>query len=728
MKDKATNKHLAQDPYAQREASNYARPIPSREYILQFFAEQDRLMTRAELARALNLKDEEELEGLRRRLIAMTRDGQLFCNRNGAYGPIDKFDLERGRVDSHPDGFGFLYPDDGSEKMFLSFREMRSLMHGDRILVRVAGVDRRGRREGALVEVLERNVKQVVGRFFIEHNISFVSPDNKKMHQDILIPPEARHQAEHGQIVLARIVEYPTRRSQAIGEIVQILGDHMAPGMEIDIAIHAHGLPLEWPEEVIEQTRRIGTEVRPGQIEGRKDLRQLPFVTIDGEDARDFDDAVYCAPTKKGWTLWVAIADVSAYVDVGSALDREAYARGNSVYFPERVIPMLPEALSNGLCSLNPEVDRLVMVCEMSLDKQGSVYRHRFYEAVIHSHARLTYDQVAAALYQGQQSPACRELMEPLRQLDAVYRALSQARVRRGAIDFETTETRILFGPDKKIERIVPVERNDAHRIIEECMIAANVCAAHYLLKHKIPTLFRVHAPPEQDRLADLKDFLGPFGLTLGGGQKPQAKDFASLLNKVKDRPDAHLIQTVLLRTMQQAVYSPENIGHFGLAHKAYAHFTSPIRRYPDLLVHRALKFAIARGRAEQFAYTQVQMQELGEHCSMTERRADEATRDVLAWLKCEFMLDKVGEQFNGIVSSVTSFGLFVELEQIYVEGLVHITTLGDDYFHFDPVSHGLYGERTGKSFRLGDKVRVELVNVNLDERKIDFELIETIL
>ena len=727
MKKNDKQKHLEKDPHAQREADKYGEPIPSREYLLELLAEKDHLMTYGDFVEALGMVREEDLEALRRRLIAMARDGQLHCNRQQAYGPIDKFDLIRGRVDVHADGFGFLHPDDGGEKLFLSFRQMHSLMHGDTALVRVAGLDRRGRREGALVQVLERAVKTLVGRFYLEHNVSLVVPDNKHLHQEVLIPPDSRGSAQHEQIVVVKIVEYPTVRSQPIGAVTEVLGDHMAPGMEIDIAIRSYQLPEQWPNAVVSEAKALPSQVQEADLAGREDLRKLPFVTIDGEDARDFDDAVYCEARKKGWMLWVAIADVAHYVPTGSALDQEAYRRGNSVYFPERVIPMLPEALSNGLCSLNPAVNRLAMVCEVEISPKGEIGKFRFYNAVIYSHARMTYNQVADMLYESDEGLRKKHaaLLPPLETLDALYRALHLQRERRGAIDFETVETQFVFGADKKIERIVPRIRNHAHRLIEECMITANVCAARYLAKNKCPTLYRVHDTPEPDKINDLRDFIAPFGLTLKGGRKPGAKHFAELLKTARQRPDANLTQTVLLRTMRQAVYGPENIGHFGLSLEEYAHFTSPIRRYPDLLVHRGIKSILRRESVKTMKQGAGYFQTAGEQCSMTERRADEATRDVVAWLKCEYMLDKIGEEYDGTISGVTSFGIFVELKNIHIEGLVHITSLGKDYYHFDPTNLSLRGESSGAVFRLGDPVAVRLMAVSLDERKIDFELVQ---
>ena len=714
------------DPHSRREAKKYANPIPSREFILEQLAASGVPMSREEVAHRLELGNEDDLEALRRRLNAMERDGQLVRNRKGALCIVNSKDLIAGRVIGHQDGFGFLHPDEGGDDLFLSPRQMRQLLHGDRAVVRVVGQDRRGRTEAAVVEVLERANKQVVGRLYFEQGVGFVVPDNKRLHQDIVIPEDDFNGAEHGQMVVAEIVKQPTKRNQPIGQIQEVLGEHMAPGMETDVAIRSHQLPLEWPDEVELEVARLGSEVDESAKQGRTDLRGLPLVTIDGEDARDFDDAVYCEAKPKGWKLLVCIADVSSYVQPGSALDREARSRGNSVYFPDRVIPMLPEVLSNGLCSLNPDVDRLCLTCEIYISQEGKVTRSRFYEAVMRSKARLTYDQVGDMLLEGEPELCQRysDLLPHLHQLYALYQVLRDARSELGAIDFDTTETRILFNEEHKVERVVPVHRHDAHRLIEECMLAANVATARFLLRRKMPALFRNHDGPPAEKLLDLKEFLGEIGLVLRGGDKPKTRDYAELLEQVRGRPDAHLIQTVLLRSLSQAVYSAENQGHFGLSFAAYTHYTSPIRRYPDLIVHRAIKHLAHGGTAEDFDYGPSELQSLGEHCSATERRADEATRDVVSWLKCEYMMNKIGDEFSGIISSVTSFGIFVELEEIYVDGLVHITALDNDYYHFDPVGHRLTGERSGTIYRLGDQVRVQVAAVNLDDRKIDFLLV----
>ncbi|MFP5307025.1 MAG: ribonuclease R [Gammaproteobacteria bacterium] len=558
-------------------------------------------------------------------------------------------------------------------------------------------------------------------------------PENPRVQHDLLIPPEHLRGARHGQMVVAEIVTPPGARTLPVGRVEEILGDHLAPGMEIEAAIRAHSLPHGWPDAVEAEAAQIPDEVHARHAAGREDLRDLQLVTIDGVDARDFDDAVYCRPLRKGafskggWTLWVAIADVSAYVMPESPLDKEASRRGNSVYFPQRVIPMLPEKLSNGLCSLNPDVDRLCMVCEMRVLPNGEVAKSRFYEAVMRSQARLTYDEVAEILDRpdGETARARAPLVEHLRALNDVFEALLAARTRRGAIDFESVETRIVFSGERKIERIVPVQRNRAHRLIEECMVAANVEAARFVDRHKLANLYRIHESPDTLKLQAVREFLALRGLSLGGGDKPSAKDYSRTIAQLRDRPDAALIQTVMLRSMMQARYSPQNVGHFGLALTHYAHFTSPIRRYPDLLLHRAIKHALARRKPKAFIYDQERMLALGTHCSMTERRADEATRDVVTWLKCEFIRHRLAEEFDGTISSVAPFGLFVELDGLYIEGLVHVSSLRNDYYEHDARAYRLVGSRSKTVYGLGDRVRVKLVRVNLDERKIDLELVE---
>ncbi|QEP43471.1 ribonuclease R [Ectothiorhodospiraceae bacterium BW-2] len=715
-----------QDPYAEREAEKYTNPIPSRECILQLLQDNRGPMRYKEIASALSIDDEEQLEGLRRRLRAMERDGQVLFNRRGGYGPIDRMNMVRGRVIGHPDGFGFLVPEEGGGDLFLSARQMHRCFHDDRVLVHITGVDERGRREAAIIEVLEHAHHTIAGRYFEEDGVGFFEADNRRVNQDILIPAEHRHGAKHGQLVVVEIIQYPDQKRQACGRVVQVMGDHMAPGLEIDMAIHSHSLPHEWPQEVVALTATMSHQVSEADKEGRIDLRHIPLVTIDGADSKDFDDAVYAEAMGKGWRLLVAIADVSHYVLPDTPLDRVAKERGNSVYFPGRVVPMLPEILSNELCSLNPLVDRLCLVAEIELTGTGKMKKSQFYPAVMNSHARLTYDQVNAILVERDAalSRQFEAVRPPLEELYRLFKVLHSVRLQRGAIDFDTTETRFVFCDNRKIDQIVPVERNDAHRLIEECMLLANTAAAEKLLKSKLAVLYRNHEQPSVDKLTAVREFLSELGLQLKGGDSPEASDYATLLDAIRDREDYHLIQTVLLRSMMQANYSPDNIGHFGLAYEAYTHFTSPIRRYPDLLIHRALKHRYEHGRKwKNYRYSHDDMVLMGAHCSMTERRADEATRDACDWLKCEFMLDRVGQEFEGIISSVTSFGLFVELKSIYVEGLVHISELKNDYYHFDPAKHRLLGEHSRKIYRLGDAVRVSVVRVDLDEHKIDFAL-----
>lgn len=716
----------SKDPHYKREKEKYEHPIPSREYILQVLAEYGRPLSRAALISALDVAAPEQQEALGFRLKAMLRDGQLMKDRRNRFCLMKKINLVRGRVQGHPDGIGFFIPDDGSRDMMLSPKEMRTAMHGDVVLAWESGADRRGRPEAQIHEIVERANHTVVGRYFTEHGVGFVVPDNKRLSMDISVPLECAGEAKSNQMVLAEIMAFPSKRNQAIGKVVNILGEHMAPGMEIEVAIHAHGIPADWPDNVLEEAGAFSQKVNDTDVEGRKDFRSLPFVTIDGDDAKDLDDAVYCvAKPKGGFQLYVAIADVSHYVKPGSALDKEAHLRGNSVYFPEKVVPMLPEALSNGLCSLNPMVDRLCMVAEMAITADGKISRSRFCTGVFRSQARLTYKQVAEWLKKDKAEDAFAAIWPTVQNLKAVYDVLLAARKKRGAIDFDTSETRIVFDEQRKIDQIVPTVRTDAHRIIEECMLAANVATARFLQKHKVASMYRVHASPAEDKLDALRQFLSEWGLTLGGGKKPHPKDFAKTIQAIGDRPERQIIETVLLRSLKQAQYNEENSGHFGLAYPAYTHFTSPIRRYPDLMVHRAIAHILEHNTPEGFSYSEEAVSKIARHCSMTERRADEATREVVSWLKCEFMQGKLGQVFRGTISSVTGFGIFVELEDIYVEGLVHVTALKSDYYHFDAVGHRLVAERSGKTYRLGDSMQVLVARVDLEERKIDFEPLE---
>jgi len=740
--------------------SQYSYPIPSREEILGILRTAATPQDAHSLAAALDVKPE-ELDGLMRRLNAMERDGQIKPGRNGSYQLAHQSNFIEGRVNGHRDGYGFLTPEDGSEDIFLPEREMQKVLHGDRVQIRITGTDRRGRPEGTIVEVLERANTHVIGRLLNENGVWIVAPEDKRIGQDILLSGSPG-KAKTGQVVSVELIEQPSRYTQPVGKIVEVLGDIDDPGMEIEIAVRKYGVPHEFSDAAKRLAAKIPNEVREIDLADRVDLRDIPLVTIDGEDARDFDDAVYCEPVKIGRTnafrLIVAIADVSHYVKPGDALDADALERSTSVYFPRRVIPMLPEKLSNGLCSLNPAVDRLTLVCDAVITAKGEIKAYQFYPAVMHSAARLTYTEVAAILANTKGTEAARrpQLVPHLLNLYDVFKALLKARQERGAIDFETTETYIVCNAAGKIEQILPRTRNDAHRLIEECMLAANVCAADLLARHKHPGVYRVHAAPSKEKLNQVRTFLKQMGLSLGGGESPAASDYAELIPKIKLRPDAVLLQTMLLRSMQQAVYSPDNIGHFGLAYEAYAHFTSPIRRYPDLLTHRAIKAILqgkryvpsdvdtsrlntmlspaARRMAAQDKAEGKKKKEgdlaiweaLGIHCSANERRADEASRDVEAWLKCYFIRDKLGEEFTGTISGVAPFGIFVQLDTLFIEGMVHVTELGADYFQYDEVRHELRGERTGIRYQLTDRVTVQVSRVDLDARKIDLRLVTT--
>ena len=654
----------------------------------------------------------------------LERDGEILVNRKGELCIVAKLDLIRGTVQGHPDGYGFLVPEGGGDDLFLSPREMHKVLHGDRVTAKRIGFDRRGRPEGEIVDVLERANREIVGRIHEERGIWFVEAENRRINQDLLLGADDRGGAQPGQVVVVEIVEQPSAHGEAVVRVKEVLGSATDPGIEIEIALRKHDLPFEWNPAAKRQALRLPAEVRPADRKSRTDLTSLPLVTIDGETAKDFDDAVYCEPDGRGFRLIVAIADVAHYVRDDDALDREARERGTSVYFPRRVIPMLPEALSNELCSLKPDVERLCMACDMRIDARGTIASYAFYPAVMHSRARLTYTQVYTWLKDAGAAKGTpgETLLPHLAQLYTLYKVLLAARERRGAIDFDTAELALQFDQYGKIAQIVPAPRNDAHRLIEECMLAANVCAAGFLAQNEQPALYRVHEGPPPDKLAVLREFLASSALTLTGGDKPTAMDYAALIDRIRERPDFALLQTVLLRSLSRAEYSPDNVGHFGLAYDAYAHFTSPIRRYPDLLVHRAIKAVLAKKR---YAPKPATWAELGVHCSMTERRADDASRDVLQWLKCHYMQEKVGETFPGTISGVASFGIFVTLDGLDIDGLVHVTELPRDYFHFDAVRHALIGERSGRTFQLAGRVMVKVARVDLERAKIDFTLDE---
>ncbi|HLI19028.1 MAG TPA: ribonuclease R [Rhodanobacteraceae bacterium] len=723
------HKHAAgfTDPHAEREAQRYEHPIPSREAILALLAERGSLLRIDDIATALGIDDGLRREALDKRLRAMLRDGQLLQSRRGGLAPAERIGLIAGTVLANAEGYGFLRPDEGGDDLYLSPAQMRQVLHGDRVLASVVGVDRRGRQQGAIREVLERRAPRLVGRVVEAQGVVVVDPDDRRLHQDVLIPPDARNGARAGQIVVAEITEPPTEQRGPIGRIVSVLGERLQPSLIVEMAIESHGLPHVWPQDVVRESEAVEPNVTDTEYAGRVDLRNVPLVTIDGADSRDFDDAVYAEPVRGGgFKLIVAIADVSHYVEPETALDTQAYERGTSVYFPGFVVPMLPETLSNGICSLNPDVDRLCMACEMRVGPQGDVTRAKFYPAVMRSHARLTYDQVWQAI--GERDAGTRrafgKLLPHIDNLHALYKAFAAARRRRGTIDFETGEVDYRLDEQGNVVSLGAHPRNDAHKLIEECMVAANVQAARFLAKKKIPAPFRVHAPPPADKYEDLLAFLREYKLKLPPVTEVKPRDFAALLQRVASRPDAELFRSVLLRAQSMASYLPSNHGHFGLALDAYAHFTSPIRRYPDLLVHRAIRYALAGGKPAAYLYTESKMAGMAAHCSRTERRAEEAERDVDERYKCAWMEQHVGAEFDGIVTGVTSFGLFVELTESKVSGLVHITQLRNDYYHFDARRHELRGERTGSVFRLGDAVRVQVLRASMEDRRIDFRMV----
>ncbi|HWI25117.1 MAG TPA: ribonuclease R [Lysobacter sp.] len=725
----------AHDPHAEREASRYERPIASREMILQVLAASDGPMDADALAQKLALTEPDRFDALNKRLAAMLREGQLLMNRKGAFAPAERMDLIPGVVIANPDGFGFLRPDAGSGKhddLFLPPFEMRKVMHGDRVLASVTGVDRRGRSEGTIVEVLERRLTRLIGRYTEEAGIGYVVPDDKRVQRNVMVPGDARNEARNGQLVVVEITKPADTHRPPIGKVLAVLGDKLTASQAVEAAIHGHDIPHEFPPEVLSQATAVPLEVQDADIARRVDLRKVPLVTIDGEDAKDFDDAVWCEPTREGFRLIVAIADVSHYVRPGTPLDEEAQLRATSVYFPGFVVPMLPETLSNGICSLKPEVDRLCFVCDMQIGRDGIVASSRFYEAVMHSHARLTYTDVWNAVGEGipeDEHDATLAKIGPLlpqiHRLHQLYKVLDKARAKRGAIEFESGEVRFVLDAKGEVSQAGMLVRNDAHKLIEECMIAANVQAALFLLEARIPAPYRDHDKPPESKYADLEEFLKEFQLRLPPWGKVRPKDFRVLLDKIRERPDAALLESVILRSQSLAVYAPDNIGHFGLALEAYAHFTSPIRRYPDLLVHRAIKHALAGGKPDQFTYSPHAMAALSLQCSERSRRADEAQREVDERYRAAWMESHLGKEFDGTISGVTSFGLFVELDDSKVNGLVHVTQLANDFYHFDAVRKTLTGERRGRSYRLGDRVRVVVLKASVEERKIDFRLVE---
>ena len=724
---------MIKDPFYDREAQKYDSPIASRELILDYLTQEAKPASLEKIANAVSIKSDEQKEALHRRLRAMERDGQVVYTRRKCYALPEKFDMVKGSVIAHRDGYGFLRVEGKPEDYFLSHEQMKKVLQGDVILAQPINSQYRGKTEARVVRILEPRTNQIVGRYFIEQGVGFVVPDDSRLNFDILIAGKPNRTVRMGSVVVVELQQRPERRQKAVGVIKEVLGEIMGTNLAIDISLRNHEIPYEFPKMVEKEASKFSEQVPESAKKGRKDLRELPLVTIDGEDARDFDDAVYCQKNRGGgYRLWVAIADVSYYVRPTKGLDKEACLRGTSVYFPSRVIPMLPEVLSNGLCSLNPQVDRLCLVCEMTVSNKGRLTGYQFYEAVMNSHARLTYTKVAKILEGDKElREHYHELVPHLENLYGLYKVLDNARIARGAIGFESEEPKFIFNADKRIESIELVQRNDAHKIIEECMILANVAAAKLVINAEIPSLFRVHDRPDEDRMNNLRSILSELGLSLGGGNNPKPKDIAKLMVEVEARPDHEMLQTVILRSMKQAIYDPENRGHFGLALEEYAHFTSPIRRYPDLLLHRAIKWVLAdqqhkTSKTGGHRYSTSEMLYFGEHCSMTERRADEAVRDVVDWLKCDYMQDHVGEVFNGTISSVVNFGFFVRLDDLFIDGLVHVSSLENDYYIYDASRNRLIGENTRFTYRLGDKVQVKVENVNPEERKIDFSLVDS--
>lgn len=743
LSDSPPELSLSQDPHFEREAAKYENPIPSREFILAFLEKLGRPASIKHIAKSLDLDAGEQRDALSKRLNAMVRAGQLIVDRRDVFAIPDKVDLIRGKVSAHPDGYGFLIRED-DEDIFFTMREMRRVFHGDVVMARVRGINRRGKAEGEIVEVVERNTQTLVGRLYVENGLPLLEPLSKRINHEVIVK-EQKVACEPGQIVVTEVIEQPSYHGVVQAAVIEVLGDHLTPGIEVEVALRNHDIPAEFSEDVIDGADRMPVTVEAKDKQNRFDLTELPFVTIDGEDARDFDDAVYCEQHEEsGWRLYVAIADVAHYVRPDSELDVSARERGTSVYFPQYVVPMLPAKLSNGLCSLNPMVERLVMVCEMVIDTSGKVTEYDFYNGFIYSHARLTYTQVAEALATGElpddedgkiQASTKSMVEENIQQLEQLYNVLFRQRHKRGAIEFDSTEVQFQFDDTGRVTDIVPRGRNKAHRIIEECMLCANVCAAKLIGLQERPGLFRVHEPPELEKLRSLESFLQQFGIRFKVGDDVHPAELQSVSAQLQKQQNGHVLQMALLRSMNQAVYQPENKGHFGLAYDQYAHFTSPIRRYPDLLVHRLLKAAInsddrhtlrlgAKSRQKLYPYDMAQVVELGEQTSYTERRADTAVYEVLEYLKCDYISDRVGYVLPGVVTSVAKFGLFVELTDIYVEGLVHVSSLLGDYYRFDQETQTLRGERTGEVYGLGDLVEAQIVRVNVDERKIDFELV----
>ncbi|MEL7310390.1 MAG: ribonuclease R, partial [Pseudomonadota bacterium] len=703
----------------------YKHAVPDRAELLDALEDAARPLDFDEIADRFRLRGKRHHKALRDVLGKMLRSGQLLLNRQEQYCLAQRLDILTGFVKAHRDGFGFVVTDDDHEDLYLSPREMARIMDGDRVSVRVKRQTRRGA-EGTVLDVLERSQSEVAGKYIRERGIGLIVPDNPRLTQRVLVPRGKHGTAKPGDMVVGEILDYPTTDQLATAAVVRVLGDPERQGMPTDLAIHAHAIPYQWPDAVAADASKFGRTVPTRAKQGRKDLRKLPLVTIDGADARDFDDAVFAEPKGQGWRLVVAIADVAHYVTPESPIDKEALNRATSVYFPDRVVPMLPEVLSNGLCSLNPRVDRLCMVCDMTVDAKGEVVRSRFYDAVMRSHARLTYSEVHRFLVgESGHKDLTGAVADSVRSLHKLYKAFAKRRKARGAIELDLPQLRIRTDEDGEVQAIAATPRNDAHRLIEECMIAANVEAARFIARRRVQALFRVHAKPDEDRFDEFRRFMLELGFKVPHSAHPNPKTIRNLMAKVQDRPDAYAINMALLRSFAHAEYTPDNVGHFGLALDAYAHFTSPIRRYPDLLVHRAIRHMTSGGKAKSYRYSAEQMVRLGKITSERERRAEDATREVEALLKCQFMSKHLGERFEGVISGVTHFGLFVQLADLQVDGLIHVSSLGSDYFKHEPERQRLVGTRGGQVFQLGDTLEVIVNRVDMESRQIDFVLFD---
>lgn len=725
---KTSNKHqnYQQDPCASEEIMKYKDPVPSREYILQTVKQAGKPLSKSEIMELLVVKPSHK-KGFNFRLKAMVRDGQLFCNRRQMYGITDEMDQVEGRVIGHPDGFGYLETSHPRERYFLAHREMRKVLHGDIVLGFVMQKHKSHKNEVCISQVLQRNTLQIIGKIFREGDIAFVQSVNKRINQDVIVTNPPKTKAD--DLVTVKIHYQPTEKSLPVGEVIEVIPSNKKMALETDIAIRSYQIPFEWTSTQINQSNRfsqtVTREARSKELKkGRVDIRHIPLCTVDGEDSKDFDDAIYAEPHAQGWKLLVAIADVSQYVKPNDCLDKEAKNRGNSVYFANRVVPMLSENISNGVCSLNPNADRFCLCCEIIVNQQGQLVNYTFFEGLMRSAMRLTYKKLDH-LHKSQNSKHWEDidksLQQPINNLHKLYTILKQSRKARGGIDIETQEVSIQLSKCGKIKKIKLSKRRRSHKIIEECMLLANICAAKFLIKHKQPFLYRVHGEPKADRISHLIELLNDLGIKHELKNSVSTQAFAKLLRKTRKSNMAHMISIAILRSFRQAAYSTENIGHFGLNYSEYTHFTSPIRRYSDLLVHRQIKRVLHKDTST--SVNQRELENLGEHLSFTERRADEATREVITTLKCEYAAHHQGKFFTGTISSVLPFGAFVDLEGIYIEGLLHISNLGRDYFHLDTIHHRLVGENSGKVYQLGDRLEVRLDSVDITEKRIELSL-----